>query len=452
MKNDTDTIIIGAGLSGLTLAHNLKKEGRKVLLLESSDRVGGVINTHEENGFVFESGPNTGVLGSAETVKLFDELNALCELEIANSSAKNRFIWKGNRWRAMPSGLISAAVTPLFSLYDKFRILGEPLRKPGKNPYESVADLVRRRMGKSFLEYAVDPFISGVYAGDPEKLITKFALPKLYKLEQEYGSFITGSVKKARESKTDLERRATRDVMSVKGGLKNLIRALTISVGRENMILNCTGIKTEQTSSGYIISINGERPFSCSSVVSTIGGESLPEIFPFADQSLMEDINNLRYARVVQVAAGFRKWDGIKLNAFGGLVPSKENRKILGVLFPSSIFKGRAPEGGALLSIFLGGYKNAEIVDMPDLDIRNLVINELKYTMKTQTEPELLKIFRYRKAIPQYEISSEKRFEAIEKVEKAFPGIYLAGNIVNGIGISDRIVQASKVAQRISSK
>jgi oxygen-dependent protoporphyrinogen oxidase len=194
----TEVVIVGAGLTGLTLAFYLKKAGIKFKIAEKLPRTGGVIQTINENGFVYETGPNTGVVSHPELAELFEDLADKCTLEIADPNAKRRLIWKNRMWHAIPSGLLSAINTPLFTWYDKFRILGEPFREKGTNPNETLAELVRRRLGQSFLDYAVDPFISGVYAGDPNKLITRYALPKLWKLEQDYGSFIGGSIKKSK--------------------------------------------------------------------------------------------------------------------------------------------------------------------------------------------------------------------------------------------------------------
>ena len=191
-------IIIGAGLTGLVTAHYLIKNGISVTLVEKNSRPGGVIQSIKEQGFTIESGPNTGVVSHPEIVELFEDLAGSCKMAIANPEAKKRLIWKDGKWHALPSGLIDGIRTPLFTFGDKLRILGEPFRKRGTNPDESVAGLVLRRLGKSFLDYAVDPFISGIYAGDPGTLITRFALPKLYNLEQKYGSFIGGSIKKGR--------------------------------------------------------------------------------------------------------------------------------------------------------------------------------------------------------------------------------------------------------------
>ena len=451
MERNIDTVIIGGGLSGLTIALGLKKAGKSFVVLESEAKVGGVIQTYAKNNFVYESGPNTGVYSTPELVQLFDDLKGRCQLEMADESSKKRLIWKGKKWRAMPSGLLGGIATPLFTLYDKFRILGEPFRKPGNDPYESVAGLVKRRMGNSFLNYAVDPFISGVYAGDPEKLITKFALPKLYNLEQNYGSFIGGAIKKAKEPKTDLELRATREVFSVKGGLGKLIEALCEALDEENIITaSDISVVEKDGDNGYIVRLKNGLKFRSKSVVTTFGGDSLGRLLPFADSSQIDTIGELNYARVVQVALGYNKWTGIKLDAFGGLVPSREERNVLGILFPSAIFKERAPHGGALLSVFLGGFRNADIIYLDDDKIREIVLNEVKLMMKTEhVEPDMFEIFRYFRAIPQYELSSERRFKAIEAIQDANKGLYIAGNIRNGIGIADRVAQGASISNEI---
>jgi len=453
MEKDKDVIIIGAGLTGLALAVKLKEKGVDFVLIEKSSEAGGVISTGRENGFVYEEGPNTGVYSTPELVSLFDSLGSLCQLEKADKSAAKRYIWKNGKWRALPSGLFSAIGTPLFSLYDKFRILGEPFRKPGDNPYEPVAGLVRRRMGKSFLDYAVNPFISGVYAGDPEKLITKFALPKLYNLEQNYGSFIKGAIKKAKEDKSELEKRATREVFSVKGGLGNLIRGMRQYIGDENIILQSedTGIKYSEDHYTAELKKGGhDLRFTGKAVVTTTGSESLNSLLPFIDKTGLDPVTGINYARIVQIAIGFKKWPGRPLDAFGGLVPAKENRKVLGILFPSAIFEDRAPEGGALLSVFMGGYRMPEITEKTDGEITDIVLEEIASMMDTADhKPDMMKIFRYNKAIPQYEISSEARFKAIDKIESDNPGLYIAGNIRDGIGMADRVKQAGQLAENI---
>jgi oxygen-dependent protoporphyrinogen oxidase len=438
--------VIGAGLTGLTTAYYLRKQGIGFHVFEQSNRVGGVIETVKQDGFLYENGPSTGVLGHPEAADLIEELSGDCKLEIADTDAKFRWIWKAGRWHEIPSGLMGGIATPLFSWYDKFRILGEPFRKPGTDPNEPLAALVRRRMGESFLKYAIDPFILGVYSGDPDKLVVKYALPKLYQLEQKYGSFIGGSIKKAKEPKTDWDKKATREVFSVESGLGTLTDALANAVGTENIKLNTKGLKVELAEGKYRLKDASGYSETFDQVISTVGGHALRQLFPFLPSVQLEKIEAMLYAKVVQVSVGFKRWEGIPIKAFGGLVPFCENRDILGVLFLSSFLKGRAPEGGALLSTFLGGVRKPAMVDLPDHKIKQLVEKELKDMMGLpKWNPDLLVINRYQHAIPQYGFESADRLKAIYDIETTFPGLVLGGNIRDGIGMADRIRQGRKL-------
>lgn len=445
----TEVTIIGAGLTGLTIAHNLRQRDISYILLEKTNRPGGVIHTEHEAGFTYETGPNTGVIGNPNVVRLFDELAGNCTLETARSSAKKRLILKNGTWHPLPSGLKEAIKTPLFTTGDKFKILAEPFRRRGRDPFETLADLVKRRMGKSFLDYAIDPFIAGIYAGNPNHLVTRFALPKLYALEQKYGSFILGAIRKKFEKKEPEAERVTREVFSAENGLGNLIHALEKSIGTENILMNATEIQVEPFNGQFRLQYihAGEKAgIDSKFVITTTPAPALPAILPFLSSNDLSPIIKLRYARVVQVILGFRKWEGMDINAFGGLVPSKENRKILGVLLTSSFLNNRAPEGGALLSVFMGGERNPELFDLNDEEIISLVSENIMELMKLKSfQPDLLRIFKYEHAIPQYGKDSQERLNAIQKIQQQYPGLILAGNIRDGIGMADRIQQGRVV-------
>ncbi|PTN07812.1 protoporphyrinogen oxidase [Mangrovibacterium marinum] len=442
--------VIGAGLTGLTTAYYLRKKGIDVTVFEKADRPGGVIQTYRKDGFTYENGPSTGVLGTPEAAELIAELGDLCKLEIADEDAKYRWIWKGGRWVALPSGLLGGITTPLFRLADKLRLLGEPFRKPGTNPNESLASLVRRRMGESFLNYAVDPFILGIYSGDPERLVTKYALPKLYHLEQKYGSFIGGAIKKAKEPKSERDKKATREVFSLRGGLSTLIDALVHRIGPERIVLNAENMRVALAGKSYMVSYNDQPAGRFDQLISTVGAWALPELLPFLPKKELVDIIQLPYAKVVQVSVGFRKWEGISLKAFGGLVPFCENRRVLGALFLSSFLQNRAPEGGALISTFLGGVRRSNMVELSDEEIKSIVEAELKEMLGlTKWNPDLLVINRYQHAIPQYGVESEAKLEAVTKLQERFSGLHLAGNLRDGIGMADRIRQGCELAALI---
>lgn len=449
----TNIVIVGAGLTGLTMAFYLKKAGINFKMVEKASRTGGVIQTINENGFVYETGPNTGVISHPELAELFEDLTGNCTLETADPNAKRRLIWKNRMWHAIPSGLLSAINTPLFTWYDKFRILGEPFRPKGTNPDETLAELVKRRLGQSFLDYAVDPFISGVYAGDPNNLITRYALPKLWKLEQEYGSFVGGSIKKAKLPKSERDKKATREVFSAKGGLSRLTEAMTDAIGSENIILNAQDIITKPTAEGFQLQITTQEQMialEANNLVTTCGGYALAGLLPFLNEEEIAPFNELEYAAVTQVLLGFNRWKGMSLKAFGGLVPSREKRNILGILFTSSFFENRAPREGAILSVFMGGIKRPDIIRMNDEEIQSLLDKELPRMLGDRNlNPDMVRIHRYPKAIPQYGINTGKRYEMIDRLQQKYPGLILAGNIRDGIGMADRVKQGRSIAEEL---
>lgn len=448
--NSSKIIVIGAGLTGLSAAYYLRKKGYDVTVIEKDKEPGGVIRTRKKDGFVFENGPNTGIIKYPEVSEMFEELSGLCEPDIASEAVKKRYIFHQGEWKALPSGLWDGIKTPLFSWKDKFRLLGEPFRKPGKNPDETLAELVKRRMGKTFLDYAVDPFILGVYAGDPERLVPRHALPKLYQLEQNYGSFIGGAMKKKFEPSVERDKKATKEVFSVKGGLSGLIHALVKKIGEERIFFNQQGVTIKPKEDAYLVQSESQA-WNVSTVIVSSGAHEIPQMLPFLSSEQKEAFSSLQYARVVEIALGFREWKGRPLDGFGGLIPHREGRKLLGALFLSSFLKDRAPENGALLTLFLGGVRNDKIVDLPDEEIKQIVKEEMMDLFYLpEFDPDLLEISRYQHAIPQYGVESENRFRTIQELEDRFPGLYLAGNQRDGIGMADRIKQAFDLAEKIN--
>ena len=449
MKQQHEIVVIGAGLTGLSTAFHLHRQGRDVVILEKADRVGGQIHTYHENGFTFESGPNTGVVSFPEVAELFQMLEGSCQLEIARESSKRRLIWKGDRFHELPSSPVSAITTPLFRLSDKFRILGEPWRKKGTDPDEPVGALAARRLGKSFYEYAVDPFVSGVYAGDPMKLTTRYALPKLYNLEANYGSFIRGAIAKGKEPKTDRDRLATKKVFSAVGGLQRLVEALSKDL---RIITSANNLKVMPTADGqWSCTYNGTEEIVCRKVVTTVGAYALPALLPFIPEAQMQKMSNLFYAPIIQVILGVKNARGLDFPAFGGLVPSKEQKRVLGILFPSSCFEQRCPDGGALYSYFIGGARHTDYLRKSDDEIREIALEAFHSMLKypADMQPDLLRIFRHEHAIPQYWSDSGERFATIEALQQQYPGLILAGNMRDGIGMGNRIHQGATIANSI---
>jgi oxygen-dependent protoporphyrinogen oxidase len=453
---EKDFLIVGAGLTGLTTAYALKKRGFSIAVLEKNDSVGGQIRSLAENGFLFESGPNTGVVSSFEVSELLDELRPDCEVEFAKPEAEARWIWKDGKFHSLPDGLLGGISTPLFTFSDKLRILGEPFRAKGTNPDESVGALAARRLGKSFVDYAINPFLSGIYAGNPDTLITRHALPKLYNLEQNYGSFIGGSIAKAKEKRAALkngEKPFAKGIFSIKGGLSHLPGALAKRIGKGDIVLSAEDISIlpngENTSwtttcvcRGATISLQSRH------VVFTVGAYALPDLLPFIGEQTMRKMTNIRYAPIVQAAVGLADRGKVDFKAFGGLVSSKDGEDVLGILFPSSCFDGRAPEKGALFSFFMGGVQRQDIVGLDDAQLENIIVCEWRRMLKfpPTKNPDFIRFFRHKHAIPQYEISTDERLHAISEAESQYPGLHILGNIRDGIGMANRMEQGLRFA------
>lgn len=456
----TEVTIIGAGLTGLTTAYWLKRNGICVHVVEKDNRVGGQIQTlYYNNEYTFETGPSTGAVSTPEVAELMADLaqtsDNRCLMETAPDAAKRRLIWKGDRFWELPSGLFGAIRTPLFRFSDKLRILGEPWRRRGNDPDESVASLVARRLGQSFIDYAVDPFISGVYAGNPYNLVTRYALPKLYALEQDYGSFILGSIAKMKQSRSSRDRMASRKVFSAQGGLSNIPRSEADYIGMENISTGVGNVSIGYEGDEWITRFRdaggNEVQLKSCWVVTTCGAYCLPELLPFVDAERMCAISQLTYAPVMEVNVGMPDTFGGDYCAFGGLVPAVEKQQVLGILFPSACFTNRAPESGALFSFFLGGMRQPEMMLKSDEEIRDIVTRDL-YTMlkfPRHAKPDFINISRHMRAIPQYDAKSGYRLSAVSSVEKQYKGLVIGGNLRDGIGMSHRITQAANIADRI---
>lgn len=458
----TTVTVVGAGLTGLTTAYWLSRKGISVRVVETKDRIGGQIQTQHKDPYIYETGPTTGSVSTPEVAELMADLaetsGGRCLLETAPDSSKRRLIWKGDHFHELPSGLLSAITTPLFHFSDKLRILGEPWRKRGDNPDESIASLATRRLGRSFVDYAVDPFISGVYAGNPDQLVTRYALPKLYALERDYGSFVRGAFAKMRQPKTDRDRLATKKVFSAKEGLSNIPEAEARQIGMDHIHLGVSEVTVKPCADHWQTSFTDADGNACVVEsqwgVTTCGAYNLPELLPFVSGERMDAISRLVYAPVMEVNVGMPDTFGGDYQAFGGLVPTVERQQILGILFPSACFTKRAPEGGALFSFFLGGIKHPELLDKDDDEIRHLVVQCLHTMLKfpAEAQPDFIHISRHQRAIPQYGADSGRRFEAVSSIEQEFPGLVIGGNLRDGIGMGHRITQATTIANQIISR
>jgi oxygen-dependent protoporphyrinogen oxidase len=447
--------IIGGGVTGLTTAFRLKDKGLPVTLYEASSRVGGPVQSVRKDGYLTEFGPNTMLETSEAVSSLVRDLGLESHKMYANKIAKKRFIVRNGKPVALPSSPPGFISSPLFSLGAKLRLIREPFTsKAGYSQEETVAEFVTRRLGKEFLDYAIDPFVAGVYAGSPEKLSLPHAFPKLHSLEKKYGSLIRGQIKGKKERKKNGEIAKDRAKMfSFDEGLQALIDKLSHKLEAEIKV-NTPVSKIEQTAGGWNVYYrdNGTEYINThSSLVLTLPAYKIAEL----EHNLDTDLSSLReiyYPPVASIALGFKKDDiGHPLDGFGMLIPKKENFHILGTLFSSTLFPNRTPKGYALLTSYIGGSRQPELAVLPENDLVNIVVEDLQQLLSIRSKPVFTHHVLFKKAIPQYNIGYGKYLDLLTSLEQKAQGLYIAGNFRNGISLSDCIANADKLAGKIFS-
>jgi len=449
-----NAVIIGAGISGLTAAYLLTSRGYDVKVLEKSERSGGTIRTEYFDGYMIEHGPNS----TLETTPLIDELlkmlGILNKKIPANESAKKRYILKNGKILPLPMSPPSFISSKLFSAKAKLRLFKEPFIKSKSNPSESIADFTRRRLGTEFLDYAINPFVAGVFAGDPENLNVKTAFPKLYELEQKYGSLIGGSLKSRKERKNrNEESKQSAKTISFSGGMQQLTDALFLKLkGRIEFDCAVSGILKNNGKYTVNYRKNSEDiALESDIVILSVPAYAAAPLISGLDTALSGELSKVYYPPVNIIYTGFRTKDiKFNLDGFGFLIPGKENRKILGSLWTSVIFPGRAPEGSYLLTNFTGGSRSPEMADLNDEENVRIVRDELDSIIGLNNSPVFSKIIRWEKAIPQYGKNYSAITDMIENFSAVNSGLYICSNFFKGISVCDCIKNAFETANKIT--
>ena len=444
---DVDVIVIGAGISGLAAAFGLKQHGASVEVFDAAARAGGVIGTVHRDGALFETGPNSALDTTPLINELLDGLDIRAERLEASAVASRRFIVRGGTLIPLPTSPQAFLTTPAFSFRAKLRLMRAPfIAAAPPDAEESIAAFVRRRLGAEVLDYAIDPFVSGIYAGDPERISVPAAFPRLHALEQKYGSLIRGQIKGASERKSNTEKgKNVAGSFSFGGGMQTITDALARAVGRVT-----TGVQVQSIArdAGGLWTITGTRDGerivrrAKAVVLATPAYEAarlVRELAPAATQGLAA----IDYAPIASVATAFRRADVThSLAGFGFLVPKKERREILGSLFSSSMFEGRAPVGTVLLTSFAGGRRNPELMAKSDAELGQLVHAELGTLVGAASAPLWIAITRWTRAIPQYDLGHRERLRPVEDAERALPGLFFCASYRGGVSVGDRIQSA----------
>ncbi|WP_290664663.1 protoporphyrinogen oxidase [Ignavibacterium sp.] len=447
-------VVIGAGISGLTSAYLLSKKGFNIRILEKKSEVGGSIESLTENGFLFDRGPNSALKTTPVISQLVEELNLKGELLYANKAANKRYILRNNELHALPMSPPALVKTKLFSAKAKFRLLAEPfIGKSNDGYYQSLAEFVRRRLGQEFLDYAINPFVAGVYAGRPEDLSVKSAFPKLYALEEKYGGLIIGTIRSIRERKKRAEKsKQSAKMLSFKSGMIALPKAIANYFG-DKLILSAEVVSVDKTADGYIVSYRHkemDEAIVCDAVLSTVPSYVAGDLFSKFDTGFKIHCDSIYYPPVLVYFLAYNKKD-IKqpLDGFGFLIPEKEKKSFLGALWSSVIFPFRADDNFATFTLFIGGSRNPDFVKEDRNKLLDRVRNEFEELMKINGKPVYSSHRFWEKAIPQYNIGYIEHERFFDEFEKQNPGLFISGNFRGGISVGDCIKNAELVAEKI---
>jgi len=447
-------IVIGAGISGLTSAYLLSKKGFDVKILEKQNEVGGSIESVVENGFLFDRGPNSALETTPVIAQLIRELELETELLYASKQSNKRYILRNNVLHSLPMSPFGLIKTKLFSGKAKLRLMAEPfIGKSEDGYYQSLAEFVKRRLGQEFLDYAINPFVAGVYAGRPEDLSVKSAFPKLYALEEKYGGLIIGTIKSIRERKRRAEvSKQSAKMLSFKSGMIALPKAIEKYFGN-NIFLSSEVISVDKTANGFSVTFNNNdesKTLDCDAVLSTIPAYTASSIFSKYDAGFKTHADAIYYPPVLVYYLVYdRNFIKQDLDGFGFLIPAKENKSFLGALWSSIIFPHRTEDDKAAFTLFVGGSRYPDFVKEDRTTLLNRVRKEFEDLMGISSQPIYSAERFWEKAIPQYNLGYVEHEKYFDDFESRNPGLFIGGNFRGGISVGDCIKNADVIVNKI---
>jgi oxygen-dependent protoporphyrinogen oxidase len=433
--------IVGGGVTGLTAAYCLKQRGSRVVVYEATDRAGGVIRSERRDGYLAELGPNSMSAVPPEVTTLLSSLQLDASRIMASPAARTRYIARRGKLIPLPLTPSEVLTTRLLSNSAKLAVFGEPLVETSDSPMdESVAAFFRRRFNQEVLDYVVNPFVAGIFAGDPEQLSVRHALPQLHVLERDHGSVVKGFMQAAKRPGT---------LMSFRNGLQEITDALVRDLESE-LRLRSPVTQLRAGTKGWTVGAAFQAPELYDAVIYAAPAYSLGAIdLDLAGAERLSTLSSIIHPPVAVLALGFpREQVAHPLDGFGVLIPEAERRRVLGVIFSSTVFSERAPEGHVLLTIFAGGTRDPDFVQIDSHTLTARVLDELRSLLGTRGEPSFRALQLWPQAIPQYTMGYGRFKDIAEQAEQANPGLLLAGTYRDGISLGAAISSGEQAAAR----
>lgn len=443
--------IVGGGISGLTAAFYLEQERRKgapleIVVFESDSRFGGVIRTERVEGCLVEAGPDSFLTSKPWARELCDDLRLSAQLIGSRDAERKTYVLVHGRLEEIPSGLqmlVPTKLAPvlrsrLFSPSTKLAMLSEYLLPPeplGVDDDESVASFISRHFNAEVVDRLADPLLSGVYGGDASRLSARATLPQMIESEARHRSLVRGALE---SHKNYTGKQALPLFTSLRDGMQRIVDSILRQFPRETLRLSSPVSMLRAGSPGWrVASKDTEEEFDhvILAVPPQLTAKLMKEI-PGSERPV-EILGELSSTSAVTVALGYKRAEVRLPPGFGFLVPRSEGKRIMACTLVHNKFENRAPDDFAVLRVFLGGARDAQELELGEREIVELVRRELREILKIEAEPRFARVYKWRNAMPQYEVGHLLRVASLEMHMQRFPGLHLTGNAYHGIGIPD---------------
>jgi len=457
-----EVVIIGGGVSGLSTAYYLARAGVASTIIESRPRLGGVVQTERVDGCVIEAGPDSFLSAKPAALELIRELGLDGDVIGSNDHLRRTYVRRGGRLVPLPDGLLMMVPTKILPLVTT-RLLGwrtkvrmgmELLRAPKpKADDESVAEFIEEHYGAEAVDYLAEPLLSGIYGGDPRELSVTSVLGRFVELANQYGSLTRGVL--AERAKAARRHAAPAPLFrTMKGGLGQMVEAMTGAIGGRMEVRHGRAEAVERADGGFRVKVAGDW-VDANNLVMACEAHSASALLAGVDGRLAGLLGEVPYSSSMTVALGFEAGEfpgaGVaRPDGFGFLVPKKERRRLVACTWVGTKFPYRVPEGKVVARCFLGGRADAAVLEEPDEAVIAAVTGELRQIAGVTATPRFTRVFRWPRSMAQYTVGHPRRVAAIEARVAAIPGLHLAGNAYQGIGIPDCIRMGRQAARRIT--
>jgi protoporphyrinogen/coproporphyrinogen III oxidase len=450
-------VIIGGGISGLSAAYYLAKGGVPSTIIESRPRLGGVIQTEHIDGCTVEAGPDSFLSAKPAALELIRELGLANQVIGSNDFSRKTYVWKRGRLVPLPDGLMMMVptkimpllATPLLSWGTKLRMGLELFHAPQPHQEDqSVAEFIEEHYGAEAVDYLAEPLLSGIYGGNPRELSVTSVLPRFVTLARQYGSLTRGVLaERAKAVRTATTNGAAAPLFrTLKGGLSQMIDALAASIHWTVEVRQGKAQTVERAPNGYRIRVEGDW-IEAEHLVIAAEAHNASALVRGVDERLGELLCQVPYSSSMTVAVGFDARDFAEPpQGHGFLVPKKERRRLMACTWVGAKFPFRVPEEKIVARCFLGGMDDPAVLTESDDAVVEAVMEELREIAGIQAQPKFTRVSRWPLSMAQYTVGHPERLKEIEARVAQLPGLHLAGNAYEGIGIPDCIRMGKRAA------